>query len=196
MKFAEYRKLAMRTDSKINPASGLEFTDLDRIRHAVSGLVTESAELLDAYKKHIYYGKELDLVNIKEEIGDLFWYLALACDVLDVDLDISKITNKMNLAISRAWVNSLACTASNPFGAVYLHAGGVLAGTKKAKFIDELNYVGNTAAELIAFLGFNLDEILELNINKLKMRYPDKFDAQRAVNRDLDREREVLEACK
>lgn len=49
-----------------------------RLLHASMGLITEGAELLDAMKKFIFYGKELDIVNIKEELGDSNYYEAIA----------------------------------------------------------------------------------------------------------------------
>lgn len=58
-----------------------------RLLHAGIGMATEAGEFLDALKKHIFYGKELDRVNLKEEMGDLFWYLAIACDELDVEFE-------------------------------------------------------------------------------------------------------------
>ena len=58
-----------------------------RMMHGALGLVTESAELADALKKHLYYGKPLDTTNIKEEIGDIFWYAALICRTLDVSFE-------------------------------------------------------------------------------------------------------------
>jgi NTP pyrophosphatase (non-canonical NTP hydrolase) len=58
-----------------------------RLLHAVLGLVTESAELADMLKKHIFYGKELDIVNAKEEIGDSMWYVGLAVDILSTTMD-------------------------------------------------------------------------------------------------------------
>jgi NTP pyrophosphatase (non-canonical NTP hydrolase) len=38
------------------------------------GMVTEAGEILDMLKKHIFYGKELDFVNLEEEMGDSNWY--------------------------------------------------------------------------------------------------------------------------
>jgi NTP pyrophosphatase (non-canonical NTP hydrolase) len=42
-------------------------------------------------------------------------------------------------------------------------------------------------------MGATWEEIWEMNINKLKQRFPDKFDSQKALNRDLSAEREGLE---
>ncbi|MCF8060126.1 MAG: nucleoside triphosphate pyrophosphohydrolase family protein [Bacteriovoracaceae bacterium] len=58
-----------------------------RLLHAGIGLATEAGEFLDALKKHIFYGKELDRVNLKEEMGDIFWYMAIACDELGVEFE-------------------------------------------------------------------------------------------------------------
>lgn len=51
-----------------------------RFLHAAMGICTETGELMDALKKHLIYGKDIDKVNINEEIGDLFWYVALLAD--------------------------------------------------------------------------------------------------------------------
>jgi NTP pyrophosphatase (non-canonical NTP hydrolase) len=53
-----------------------------RILHAAMGLVTESSELMDALKKHLMYGKPLDIVNLKEEVADCMWYMAILADTL------------------------------------------------------------------------------------------------------------------
>lgn len=48
--------------------------------HGILGIATESGELLDILKKHLFYGTPLDIAHIKEEIGDKFWYIAILCD--------------------------------------------------------------------------------------------------------------------
>ena len=58
-----------------------------RLLHAGIGLSTEAGEFLDALKKHIFYGKELDRVNMAEELGDLFWYMAIVADELGVEFE-------------------------------------------------------------------------------------------------------------
>lgn len=59
----------------------------ERILHAAIGCVTESAEMIDAIKKSMFYGKPLDVTNIKEEAGDLLWYLAILFDELETDFE-------------------------------------------------------------------------------------------------------------
>jgi NTP pyrophosphatase (non-canonical NTP hydrolase) len=89
-----YIQKALRTESTV---FNVEAGD-DRLLHAGIGLATESAEFLDQLKKHVFYGKPLDKVNLREELGDMFWYMAIACDALEVtfeelqDRNIAKLT--------------------------------------------------------------------------------------------------------
>ncbi|OUR97190.1 hypothetical protein A9Q84_12755 [Halobacteriovorax marinus] len=125
---SEYVKLAIKTESTNFAAMDERLSDngLKRLLHAGIGLSTESGEFLDALKKHIFYGKELDRVNLAEEMGDLFWYLAIVSDEL----------------------------------------------------------------------GVNMEDVMERNISKLKARYGEKFSEEKAENRDLNTEREILEKQK
>lgn len=48
--------------------------------HGALGISGEAGELLDAVKKHVMYGKELDRANVLEEISDILWYTAIALE--------------------------------------------------------------------------------------------------------------------
>lgn len=91
--------------------------------HAIMGIYTEAGELTDALKKHLFYGAPLDMANIKEELGDMFWYQSI----------------------------------------------------------------------LLEWCGFTYEEVMEANIEKLRVRYPEKFTTQHALKRNLAKERKVLE---
>ncbi len=116
MEIREYQEAAARTLADLNNPL---LNDL----HMVTGMVTESAEIADAYKKHFAYGKELDLVNVKEELGDLLWYIVGLCTMHNWDPK----------------------------------------------------------------------DIMANNIAKLRARYPEKFNQEQALNRDLNAERNILE---
>jgi NTP pyrophosphatase (non-canonical NTP hydrolase) len=86
----EYQKLAERTESKKFDDIGDRMAGDDkmiRLQHAAFGFCTESGEFMDALKKHVFYGDELDLTNLAEELGDLLWYVALACNALGINLE-------------------------------------------------------------------------------------------------------------
>ena len=99
MESKEYIQDAIRTESRDFSKIGERMAQEDNIRllHAAIGIVTEAGELQDALKKHVFYGKELDTVNIKEEMGDLFWYLAIMADTLDISFEELMKTNIQKL---------------------------------------------------------------------------------------------------
>ena len=81
MRSEDYIKLVKRTESPT-------FGDVNqRIMHGVIGCVTEAGEMMDAMKKCLFYGRTLDKDNLKEEIGDVFWYLGILCDELGVTFE-------------------------------------------------------------------------------------------------------------
>lgn len=45
------------------------------------GLSGETGETVDIFKKHIYQGKDLDINDVIEEIGDILWYIANLCNI-------------------------------------------------------------------------------------------------------------------
>lgn len=53
-----------------------EMTGKDaHIMHMAIGISGEAVELLDAVKKRVIYRKDLDLLNVIEELGDIEFYL-------------------------------------------------------------------------------------------------------------------------
>lgn len=153
-----------------------------RLLHAAIGISTEAAELFIAASTN-------DEVNAREEIGDLFWYLAVICDELKVTF---------------AELAFLAPSQSDNWPKEFSEAtSGLLDHMKKVCFyskeFDEAHF-GTLAGTVIRLLKelcekekWDLNELLETNIKKLRLRYGEKFDADAAENRDLDAEREVLE---
>lgn len=97
----EYQKQALRTDPREYAPAASRMIDgtIPQLLHAGMGMATEAGEFVDALKKHIYYGKPLDRTNLKEEIGDLLWYAALACDHLGYDLESAMEDNIAKLRI-------------------------------------------------------------------------------------------------
>lgn len=52
------------------------------LMHMAVGIAGEAGELLDAIKKHVMYGKPLDLENVEEELGDIEFYMQNLRDAL------------------------------------------------------------------------------------------------------------------
>jgi NTP pyrophosphatase (non-canonical NTP hydrolase) len=80
----DYIQQAIQTEAPISDELLERLQLAARLLHAQMGMTTEVGEFTDQLKKHIFYGKPLDHVNLEEEIGDLFWYIALALDACKV----------------------------------------------------------------------------------------------------------------
>lgn len=95
-----YVENVLRTESidydKI--AERLSDPKIVRLLHAALGKATEIGEFIDPLKKYIFYGKEIDEVNMLEEIGDGKWYDGVAIDALDSTEEIVMSRNIQKLA--------------------------------------------------------------------------------------------------
>lgn len=98
MNLYEFQELAVRTAKPEDFRSSLS--------HSALGLTGEAGEYADAVKKHIHYGKPLDLDNMVEELGDIMWYAAFAANVIGVplttiaELNIEKLRQRYPAAYS------------------------------------------------------------------------------------------------
>ena len=84
MKYEDYKKQSQRTCPTLKDELREGLSDE---LHMVMGISTEAGELLDAYKKHFAYGKDLDVVNVGEEIADIMWYISNLCRIKGIDLE-------------------------------------------------------------------------------------------------------------
>jgi NTP pyrophosphatase (non-canonical NTP hydrolase) len=92
---SDYVKLAEETDRKdygpvVERISNEEFA---KLTHYAFGLATEVAEVQDILKKRLAYGKPIDLVHLKEELGDMLWYLARLCGEFEFTFEELMETN-------------------------------------------------------------------------------------------------------
>lgn len=171
----EYQELAKRTC----PTLGSHAEDLV---HMKLGVFTEIGELLDVIKKHLAYGKAMDVVNIGEEIADVVWYIVnnstfRGYTIHHIPPEFASIISIPNVI---DYCERIMCC--------YILDGD-----------DERieSYGGHNQVAILKsiadYFELNFLQILTNNINKLKVRYPDKFDTEKAINRNLDRERIELE---
>lgn len=75
----EYERLARRTAKDTG-------SDSMNLIHAAMGLSSDAGEFVDAIKKHVVYGKPLDYDNAIEELGDVLWFISLACKTLNTTM--------------------------------------------------------------------------------------------------------------
>lgn len=80
MQLTEYQELAQRT-AKISESS------MDKIHNGCLGLCGEAGECIDALKKHMHQGHELNREDMIAECGDCLWYVAELAAGLGVTLE-------------------------------------------------------------------------------------------------------------
>jgi len=165
----EYQKLAKRTC----PSLGSLELDLE---HMELGIITECGEVLDIFKKNLAYKKPIDFVNLGEEIADISWYL------------VNKATFQ-NIEITEVISESYKEVYSLPSTTFFKHLS-ISLDDEEYSIVTALEYLKGIAEEH----GLVYEEMLFRNIAKLKVRYPEKFDENLALNRNLDEERKTLEA--
>ena len=78
--FQKYQKQAMTT---LNP----RLDPKEKLINSVMGLCGESGEVIDHVKKWLAQGHPLNKEALKEELGDVAWYLAEAASALDLSLE-------------------------------------------------------------------------------------------------------------
>lgn len=64
-------------DAQVNPWNNEYTHDQVDLIHAILGIATEAGELLEALNSFILDKTDFDIVNLKEECGDIFWYQAI-----------------------------------------------------------------------------------------------------------------------
>lgn len=93
----EYQKAALRTEHSPEFINGPSY--LSRLMHGAIGMCTEAGELQDMLKKHLIYGKPLDLTNAVEEATDCLWYIAIVLDAAGVSMEDAMIRNITKLQL-------------------------------------------------------------------------------------------------
>lgn len=168
---AEYVELAMRTSAKHD-------TPELRFENACLGLIGELGEVAEHYKKAKFHGKPLDPVKVLEEIGDLYWYGAQACDAKGLDAD--KIWGwkwRFNYSFHDAVPDSSILTKAVADLHILFRSGD-----DDEEWAElSLSSLFGLCRVLITRLGSTQEAVMEANIAKLRARWPDGFKVAAAA---------------
>jgi NTP pyrophosphatase (non-canonical NTP hydrolase) len=63
------------------------FEDRRNLLHAILGISGEAGEVADSFKKTWVRGQAPNKEQMIEELGDLRWYIELACDQLGTSME-------------------------------------------------------------------------------------------------------------
>lgn len=103
MEFQHYQEKAKETDQTQNK------NDNDQIIIPLLGLISEAGSLLTEYKKNLRDGSAYQNFNqgLKEELGDLLWYISTVATKFDLDLEEIAKTNLDKCNKRWGWRNSV-----------------------------------------------------------------------------------------
>jgi NTP pyrophosphatase (non-canonical NTP hydrolase) len=104
----EFSEAVQRT-AKSMPTQEMDGQTLN-ILHWCLGITGEAGELVDPIKKYIFYGQDLDMANVQEELGDLLYYVfALINDLgLDPEYVMSDVIYKLQLRYPDGYEDDMA----------------------------------------------------------------------------------------
>lgn len=174
MNINEYQKQSERTAPKFPHDLRVDKSIVAALHVAIGNMVSTGVTL-DDLKKHIYYGKQIDWIDqIYEAIPNR---------------EIQKF-NQREADIIHAIVG-IATEATELLEALFkmLTTGE----------FDEVNGIEENGdlmwyqALLLRTLKSSFEQSGAINIDKLYERFPDKFDGDKAIFRDVKKERELLE---
>lgn len=138
-----------------------------------------STSLADKVKKALFYGKEplwdaaqIAFVEDQKGLADHVKKDAVPVDVVHSVLGIITEGGELAEAVAKAFFTG---------------------------DLDEVN-LDEEMGDILWYIAMfchhrdiDFDSLMERNINKLRTRFPDKFTQEKAINRDLEAEREQLE---
>lgn len=189
MNFKKYQQLALRTLK--------ELPEVMHYQHMAYGITGEMGEFIDCVKRSEIYGKPFDRVNLTEEYGDLLWFTGCTMHtakfpayVFDKYLEQLRrepieVEDKglrlvyLNQAIAQSTYDILICAKVNGSD-VDLVTGPLVRNIIRVGLLYEIDF----------------EHAMEVNISKLALRYGDKYSDFKALNRDVQAERQVLEGKK
>lgn len=182
MTLEQYRKETLRT---LPDLGSLQANSL----HMTVGILTEIGELIEL---PFIYDNAYDEIRInkeKDELFDCFWYMSNYANLHDLkffEVVNTKYMPYHPLELTNAYIISAAKLLdidkkSFAYGKSYSKED-------RQKAFSELYTHFRLMVEQF---GFDMEECMEKNIAKIRVRFPEKFDPHLAINRDTNKENQV-----
>lgn len=179
MKNSEYIPLAIRTES---PLIIGENRHLSRLLHAAVGVSTEIAEFFDSGGNP---------VNEVEELGDICWYLAIATDEIAATGLVIQSGGRKSKSKREEFQREALLRSGVFLDTVkkYAFYGKV---PKETDLVMQVFNLWQAVANLSAACGYEFSEVMEANIRKLHVRYPEKFTVEAEASRNVPAEQAAV----
>lgn len=171
-----------------------------RLLHGAIGLASELAEIREMALMS-EDDTELDVTNLKEEMGDLYWYMGIMVSELGVNpftvfahdaVELVQMSKTDRLRCLNMVIDDMTIIIGT---AIDMLKKTVIYGKELQvpALADQLLLLDYAIANALSLYGISPEQARQTNIDKLKARYGDKFTEAAALERDLVKEREILE---
>lgn len=189
----KYVEEAIRTESQI------EQVVVDpNLLASVMQIFIASGNMLDQIKKHVFYGKDYDAEKMTSEfvniVGSLDQLKPALSDMQQYETKLVPNPNESIVVVDPRVFHALIGIATESTelmeALASVFAGGDL---DSVNILEEFGDLDWYEAIGIDALGGSFGQVLDTNNGKLRKRFPEKFTSERAINRDTDEERKLLE---
>jgi NTP pyrophosphatase (non-canonical NTP hydrolase) len=184
MNLKEFQTLAMRTESIVDE---VECNKL--LLSTVLEQFVVVSELLDCLKKQIYYNDSSKLEKMKGTLTSKMAYNSNTLCLLATDKDLEINTIDINSRILHGIIGNGSEAGELVSALLIALNGGELDAVNIAEELADSSWYH---APIYDELGIDWDTSLGQVIEKLRIRFPDKYSDAHAKNRDLDSERKAL----
>ncbi len=167
MKWIDYQRAAMTFAVHDRPWQ-------EQLENAAYGLIGETGEIVDLLKKQRWHGHHLNKVKIIEEVGDCFWYCALALHQVHRGYPIHF---NGNYAYTPRTIYRLVerihlfCVSFPP--TLIQH---------RVK-LRQIENIVHTLCCILTYVESTPEEAMQRNIDKLSTRYPQGFTSSASIAR-------------
>jgi NTP pyrophosphatase (non-canonical NTP hydrolase) len=186
MEAKEYLKKYVEDAKRTEPNRQQIIFDPEVLALAI-GMFIGAGNILDQIKKYVFYGKPIKYDELKKHLDTVN-----GCSELVFDKerkDGSFAFNMDVVSVNDRLFHSVMGIATEATELVEAMKDGFPDENNIAEEIFDVDWYKFIA---IDELGVDQIELWDKGFEKLRKRYPEKFSSEKAVNRDLDAEKEIL----
>lgn len=181
MDLKEFQTDAVKTESKVDAVNvNLEYLA------AILQINISTGNLLDQVKKNVYYGAPIDNDKRAEYVKGIIEAMdtkALFMEDPTANTSVMEINTRLFHAIIGVVTEGTELLENLSDGDLDV-----------VNMLEEFGDLGWYASIAFDEVNSDFETVFTAVINKLKHRYPDEFSTTKAINRDLDKERNSLES--
>jgi len=181
MDLQEFQTNAIKTESKIESVN----VNLDYLA-AILQISICTGNLLDQIKKNVYYGAPIDSEQRAEHVKGIIEAMdtkALFMEDPTANTSVMEVNTRLFHAIIGIATESTELLENLTDDNLDI-----------VNMLEEIGDLGWYASIALDEVDSDFETVFSAVINKLKQRYPTKFSTKNATERDLSKERELLES--